>query len=406
MAAEGVLFETAVSPTSWTLPSHLTLLTSLPPMEHGVTTPDKKLHDEVVTLAEVLHDAGYQTAGFVSGPFLHSSYGFSQGFDLYDDYTVCLPAGPASHQGATSPGLHDIVDTWLTERSATGDPPPFFIFLHMWDVHYDYLPPAPYDTLFDPDYTGNIDPHNYEKGEQVNPDMDPRDLQHIIALYDGEIRYTDFWLGKILERMRELGVFENTIIVVTADHGDEFFEHGKKGHLNNLYDLEIRVPLIVRYPEKVPVGRRVHMVRLMDIGPTLLSLAGVESPEEFGMAMKSSPYRERDLSPLLGCPGTSMKKWKNVTAFGDLWERHACVRTERLKYVHYLLGDHEEELFDLVKDPGETVNLLAEGDPRGAAMLDELMTWRERRAESMVAVEEAETPEALEKRLRTLGYVR
>src|SRR5690606_27578030 len=150
------------------------------------------------------------------------------GFTLFDESTA-TPNRALARTGITSPALVELVDDYLDAWDRKGRRAPFFIFLHMWDVHYDYEPPPPYDRMFDPDYAGHADFSDFERNQSIRPDMDPRDLQHLIALYDGEIRWTDENLGKILDRLRQLRVLDDTIVVVTSDHGDEFFEHGLKG---------------------------------------------------------------------------------------------------------------------------------------------------------------------------------
>lgn len=237
LAAEGVLFETVAAPTSWTLPSHVTLLTALAPEQHGVVHHWARLGPESLTLAEVLRAAGYSTAGFVSAPYLGASYGFSQGFDLFDDAIATSGSAARWYDSIiTSPRLYQRVGDWLTRWDDEGRERPFFVFLHMWDVHIDYIPPPPYDRLFDPDYRGTITGENLFHSERIHKDMDPLDLRHIVSLYDGEIRYTDHYLGKILQVLERLDGLDNTLVVVTSDHGEEFFEHGRIEHKNALYD--------------------------------------------------------------------------------------------------------------------------------------------------------------------------
>ncbi|MCP5111981.1 MAG: sulfatase-like hydrolase/transferase, partial [bacterium] len=131
LASEGALFQSAVAPTSWTLPSHVTMLTSLPPHQHQVAADLTRLRDDAVTLAEVLRSAGYETAAFVSGPYLRAEYGHRQGFDLYDDYTA-MPLAQNAHRQITSPTLIDSITGWLNEWHDKGQERPFFVFLHMW----------------------------------------------------------------------------------------------------------------------------------------------------------------------------------------------------------------------------------------------------------------------------------
>jgi arylsulfatase A-like enzyme len=401
LAREGVRFDTVVSSTSWTLPAHVTLFTALPPEAHGVLYDPMALRSDALCLAEVLQDAGYATAGFVGGPFLRSLYGLAQGFERYDDTTVVRPL-LESHRGATSPSLLALTTDWLDGWSARGRTRPFFVFLHLWDVHYDYTPPPPYDTMFDPDYDGHISPADYERGRHIHPAMAARDLEHIVALYDGEIRYTDHQLGLLLDYLREQGLHDQTLIVVTADHGDEFCEHGETGHRKNLYDTTSLVPLLIRYPARVPAGRVVErLVRLMDVAPTILSLAGVAAPESFGGVSPHAEWAARDLSPLLA--GEADLLGERV-AFSDLHGSQTSLRTQRMK----LWVDDATariELYDLRADPRETWNLY-DRTGRGAGLYQQLVEWRRFwRSRQNLARRIELSADQLE-RLRALGYIR
>jgi arylsulfatase A-like enzyme len=409
LARDGVLFQTVVSPTSWTLPAHLTMLTSLPPEEHGVVRDGMRLRNDATTLTEVLWQAGYATAGFVSAPYLDADYGFSQGFDYYDDYTIAKWDQFSSHHGITSPSLLRITSDWLEQWDARGRERPFFLFVHMWDVHYDYTPPPPYDSLFDPDYTGTVTGENYEFGSQVYLGMDPRDLQHIIALYDGEIRYTDLYLGKLVQRLRDLGVFDNTIVVVTADHGDEFFEHGHKGHRKTLYDESVLVPLVIRYPAKLPAGQRVEsQVRLMDVGPTVLTLAGVARPPAYGWTASGGPNAAQDLTRIMdaepGAAPTDLVAFGNLVA--DVPTPVASVRLRTAKLMRPLDGSAGEEFYDLVNDPGEQHNLSDQERPVETPLRQELASWQGQWRSRDGLAQEVQLSEEHQERLRALGYLR
>src|SRR5690606_17570655 len=149
-----------------------------------------------VTLAEVLQDAGYDTAAFVSGPTVMAHFGFGQGFALYDESMI---ASEPQRAGVvvTSPGMVDLVDGYLERWDYAGRREPFFVFLHLWDVHYDYVPPEPYDRMFADGYDGDLDVREFERNARINPGMDPRDLAFLKSQYDGEIRFTDEHLGRI-----------------------------------------------------------------------------------------------------------------------------------------------------------------------------------------------------------------
>ena len=401
LAREGVLFETVLSPTSWTLPAHITLLSALAPEDHGVNDDGMKLGPDAVLLSEVLQDAGYATAGFVAGHYLDASYGFFQGFDLYDDYGI-ISDPRESERLVTSPRLLKFSREWLQKWDEEGRRKPFFLFLHMWDVHIDYIPPPPYDTLFDPDYRGLVTGEDVWDDATLNKNMDPRDLEHLVALYDGEIRYTDLHLGKILNVLKELGVYDQTIIVVTSDHGEEFFEHGWKVHKFTLYEEVLRVPLVVRYPAKIPAGAVVaQQVRLMDVAPTILSLAGIPQPENFGTSALRDPHAERDLYPLI--VGDEAEATPPSIAFGDLQGKIASIRTEKHKLI--LNEQGLDELYDLSIDPQEQSNVLRSHVDIYEALRRVHLVWKSTRARktgfskpAKLSVEQLEV-------LRSLGYV-
>jgi len=274
LAAKGVLFRNNSSASSWTLPAHMSMLTGRSLLGHGVTFDDRSLTADVPTLAESLKGAGYRTGAVVSAPYVEARYGFDRGFDDYDDRTISFATNGESYKTVTAPLLQKTAASWLA-RNAGGDEP-FFLFLHYWDVHYDYAPGAPYDTMFDPSYDGDIDGRDFYFNPGVHPDMASRDLDHLLALYDGEIRLVDDHLAKLRSTLAELGVAQNTIIVITSDHGDEFFEHGGKGHHKTLFDEVTRVPLVLYVPGVAPTRPVVKMeTSIVDIMPTLLSLLGV-----------------------------------------------------------------------------------------------------------------------------------
>jgi arylsulfatase A-like enzyme len=414
LAAEGVRFATALSPTSWTLPAHATLFTGLPPEGHGLRFDARALTPEAHCLAEVFQDAGYATAAFVGGPFLRKMYGFDQGFDVYDDQTV-VRSFRESQTGATSPALVGLTSDWLDGRQASEDDAPFFVFLHLWDVHFDYTPPAPYDTLFDPDYDGDISAVDFELGQHIHRNMDPADLAHIVALYDGEIRYTDEWVGRLLEHLKALGQLDDTIVVVTSDHGEEFFEHGVKGHRKNLYDESLLVPLLIRYPSLVPAGRVVReQVRLMDVPVTLAALAGVPLPLGFGARGGPAFTLPADLSTLIvppaGAGGTpadseSSSGQARRVAFGDLHGIWSSVRVNGSKLLQRTGQRSRELLFDLDSDPREQADITGDSSDREEllSLLAEWKTfWGRRRPPS----KEIELSDEQIETLRALGYIR
>jgi len=274
LAREGVRFANAWSTTSWTLPAHMSLLTGRYVLSHGVIGDRDRLPDEIPTLAEHLRRAGYATGGVVAMLFLNARYGFGRGFDYYDDHTVPAETEFASYRDESAPAVTDLAIRWLDQHREER----FFLFLHYWDVHYDYVPPAPYDAMFDPDYKGSISGENFMFNRAVRAGMPSRDLEHLLALYDGEIRWVDDHIAKLVRFLEDAGIYQNTALIVTADHGDEFFEHRFKGHRRTLYREVTQVPLLIRAPGVRQGGVVNTPASLVDVLPTVLELAGQAVP--------------------------------------------------------------------------------------------------------------------------------
>jgi len=390
LAAEGSVFETVISPTSWTLPAHMTLMTSLAPEEHGVITNRLRLDRAIDTLPMRLQRAGYATAGFVSATYLDGIYGFSRGFDEYDDYTLLRVAGEKSRAAVTSQQVAQRAINFLHQRSGAKEP--FFLFLHFFDVHYNYNPPPPYARMFDSCYTGRAT----GDVDSIHLGMASRDLNHDVALYDGEIAWVDSNIGKILSTLHDIGGDDNTIIAVTADHGEEFLEHGQAAHYKTLYDEVLRVPLVIRYPGHVASGRRLQgQVRLMDVAPTLLTLAG------FPVTKPRAGTQARSLACLLTSPGPP-RPAPVLPAFGDLRGEVASVRTGGAKLIRNL-RTHKEEFYDLQHDPGERMNLDALQQQQRDQLRIILDRWRS--TATATSKSHADLDEEEKASLRSLGYM-
>jgi len=346
LAAEGVLFETAVSTTSWTLPSHMALLTGLPDGLHGVYDNEQHLDPALETLPELLGRHGYARGGFFSGPNLHPAFGFAQGFETYENCGVRAPLEVfeseqegrfrplhrASHDSVTSDALVERAGAWIGARLDEGERP-FFAFVHWWDPHYDYLAPAEYVALFDDDYAGEW------TGVHVVDTRKPferRDIEHVRALYDAEIRYTDDRIAELLALLDERGVAGDTLVVLTSDHGEEFYERSRWGHQRSLYDEVLRIPLVLRWPGRVPAGVRVRgQARLQDVYATVADLVDV-APASYVEARSLAPLWEDPAHPgypqplLLRVPhreihlsglrdGERKVLWDHVAGRGWIW---------------------------------------------------------------------------------------
>ncbi len=398
LAARGAQFPGARSTSSWTLPAHMSLLTGQYPSSHGVTGDGASLPAGKRTLAQTLSERGYRTGGFVSGPYLHRAYGFDRGFDVYAhcmDYGVALNdegrvanvirANQLSHRGQTGPDLHRRATEWL---ATVPDHEPYFLFVHYWDPHYDFEPSFPWDRWIDPDWKGRFRADGFLTNRRIAPDMSPERRKRLLDLYRGEIRATDEWIGALLDVIESRGETDRTLIVVTADHGEEFFEHGAKGHRNNLYDESLRVPLVVT--GVAALGKRglfEDPVSLVDVVPTL--------------------ERSLDVPPSEEIQGIDLAGIAN----GEVERAGVAAELHRVKRAFVasrwkLLVDQEsgrEEIYALDSDPGEA------NDLRDSAKLPaaDLVSGLEAAALDRWAPEglpEAPIDAATEERLRALGY--
>ena len=417
LAREGALFETVVSSTSWTLPAHASMLTGLPDEVHRCDRDSAVLAPERYTLAEALRDRGYRTAGFWSGPYLHPHYGLDQGFEHYQscagfevykdkDLEEIGPTGwvrrrafKLSHSDISSQRLLAEVGNWLGEH---GDEP-FFVFVHMWDVHYDYIPPPPYDRMFiDPGYAGPMDGTDLSNLSRLKG-LTPGDVRRIVDLYDGEIAWTDHHVGGMLDVLDELGLAEDTVVVVTSDHGEEFFEHDRFGHNKTLFEESVRVPLIIRYPRSVPAGRRVSaLARMVDIAPTVMDLAGLDPlPNVLG----------RSLVPHLnGGPPPEAEPALMELVEGRKRPPQFALRTQDWKWIVRRDDGGPVGLYDLRADPDERRDLsVSNPELRAEAEAASARAQATLRALELLHPEGAAAspslPEELKRQLEGLGYL-
>ncbi len=359
IAAESALFEQHISSSPWTLPAHTTMFTSVPDSVHGVVDAIRfRLSEEFETLPESFQGAGYRTVGFFAGPYLHPAFGLGQGFDRYIDCVQTVPDSEvdednewsmrdpilrASHHGVTNDKVYARWQEFFGEAAPEAGETPFFAFVHLWDVHFDFTPPPPYDTMFDPDYDGPFTGRDFFHDPEINAAIPQRDKDHIIALYDGEIRWTDEIIGRIRRDLEQAGLWENTIVVITSDHGTELFDHGGKGHRTTLFDEQIRIPLIVSFPGRVAPKRFAGQTRMIDLGPTLRDLVGLPAVATT-MGESLAPYLRGEVETMPSRPAVSelMSVGRNLRS----------LRTDGGKYV----ANHDTGArvwFDLAGDPGE-----------------------------------------------------
>jgi arylsulfatase len=405
-ASEAVRFDDAHATSSWTLTSHASLFTGLYPSAHRAVGPLDRLSDSYPTLAEALAAAGYQTAGVVSGPYLRRAHNLSQGFELWDDGISSLTDALA-HDDITNPGMLASLARFLeSERDPAR---PFFLFAYFWDPHYDYLPPPPDDTRFVSPGAERMDLSKFETNPAIYRGMPPTQLAYILSQYAGEIRATDEYLGKFFALLEEKGLWSNTAVLITADHGEEFFDHGEKGHKNNLFAETIHVPLLLKLPGSAGGRTDGRLASHVDVLPTLLALAGVapDFPIQGRSLLEPDPPASRAI--FFDLLSTWFYRRLDGSTF-DVTQRWRGVRDQGWKLVWREggRGAPQRALYDAAADPADRSDLLASNEAR-AGSLEALFQAQQSESEAIAAphppggVAEL-SPRELES-LRALGYL-
>lgn len=377
LAAEACVFDAAQSASSWTLPSMSTLMTGLSASTHRCTQLSSRLDPSQITLAEMLRDNGYDTAIVASHIFITTSFGLQQGYTHVDTSVV------QDEQDITSHEVADRGIEWVTEQArALSRPPvqglaadhrraPWMLWLHFFDPHAPYLVHPGISEAF---------------GTESDAER-----------YDGEIAYTDLHVGRLLDALRASPDWNNTIVVIVADHGEEFGEHGHHGHGYSLHEECVRVPLIVRVPG-LAARRVLEPVPTIDLVPTLLELTGTKWTHE--------------LPGLSLVPALSTGQQVPRRALSEVsWQARQdirCVQAEGWKYFDFHLGEYDAELlFDKAEDRAEHGNAF-DAQPERGAQLRELLELELGRARRLSSGYRHQRPGALspaeEARLSQLGY--
>jgi len=368
IAAEGAVYENAVTVAPWTLPAHASIFTGLYPRDHGATIESYRLRDDFTTLAEHLEESGYLTAGFSCNPWINENNGFTQGFRHYEDIWRDLATDSRDSQGAalaTDRAL-DWIDTYEPFRH------PWFVFVNLLEPHSPYSPPPPHRYRFVPESLplaavqrvadwGTPREFGYMlgvPGYEISED----EFAAMNALYDGEISYQDTRLGALVEGLRMRGILDDTVVAIVSDHGEQLGEHGLLEHKMTLYDENVRVPLVLRHPPTVPAGQRIEApVQSHDLFATLLDYAEVEAPLPRDAARLpldgESPGRSHAVLEF-GKPSRVLQQVARSFPGADIaaWDRSIrAVRGPRYKLIAW--SDGERRLFDLQNDPGEHTDL-------------------------------------------------
>jgi len=410
LASQGILFANHFSQSSITNPSHASIFTSLYPKNHGLYGNYPKLDNAVTTLAEILRENDYKTVAAVSAFHLNSDYsGFGQGFD---DYYNVEP--PADHKGNKFIHLtrrarrtSNKVFEWLERNHRKR----FFMWVHYFDPHNPYSPPRPFNRKY---YKGNpTDPENHSMDEAVYPKNwtnppywleNVTDIEYVKGLYKGEVTYTDSEVGKLLKYLKGLDLEENTLVILTSDHGENLGEHKMYFDHWGLHKTVLHVPLIMRHPRLLPTKRRVKSHNMsIDILPTTLELLDI--------GFKTSDYDGQSLCPLFGGNESNeverfvysehMKEIA-VSMRNSKWAIIKDLKTEKYTSL-YTFEKGKVELYDLENDPGELQDIAKKSELVGE-FEQKINTWLKDRRPIRATIKAPEVSKDTKEKLRALGY--
>lgn len=408
LASESALFRNVYSASPWTLPSHVSMLTGLYGAHHQVYHDSDRMDPREITLAEKMRENFYKTTAFTGGGFVSAVYGFSKGFDSYYE-----GEGGVFHQDSAAK-VFSVVSQWI-DRSLDQD---FFLFIHTYQPHSPYACPPPYKFMFldDDAQWGHIDLiHHLGGNEYLYKELPEEEKRNIMALYDAEIRYTDALLiGPLVDKLKELGLYDRTMLILTSDHGEEFFEHSGWGHGYSVYDEALKVPLIIKFPDSNFQGKTYgHIVSLVDIMPTVL--------DWLDMDISDANVDGKSLMPILLEREKGDRKFVADVA-GNVLNYHnlekISTNQEKIKLIlnKDSSGRHLEffrvrppevpvvEMYDLRSDSMEKNNI-AEKYPD---LTRQLMAWLNDFYSTAVKkdVKKLVMDEKLKEQLRALGYIR
>ncbi len=393
LAQRGAWFAHAFANATRTVESIPNLMLSLHTASHGVDNLYATASSAFVTLAEEFGRAGFSTACFSTNVNAGPRQNMDQGFGAFYDHIAFYWS-----QDSTRTVPIEQVAGWMERHRDR----PVFVYVHTAEPHAPYQPPPPFDTQFDPDYLGTID-GTYDKATGFMRATLPRDVEHVVALYQGEVAFADHMYGRFMERLGQLGLDENLTTVVTADHGEQFLEHGHWMHGADVHGELSRVPLIVHAADaRLRSGRIDAPVQLLDVMPTLLELYGISA---------SVPLQGDSVAGLLRGerPAAATSRLIFTSTYQPTPPQHGVLRWPwRLIYTGRRLGERPFVLFHVEQDPGETRDRLAEEPHVAAELLCEMVRWRTnlpRFADSGEAQHRQSVDEEQLRQLREMGYI-
>lgn len=398
LAADSRVFRRAFSTTSWTLPAHVSLFSGCSLAQHGVTAPEHRIPDTLPMLAETFQKNGFVTAAFTGGGFVDDSYGFHRGFQLYST----IPGETFSTVSAERVFKHfrDFFAAYINQDC--------FIFLHTYQLHAPYKAPSPFRTAFNGSLPADFNLRGVSNflslPREVFRELPSTDRQQLIDLYDGGIRYCDQeLLGRLLDHLRGLGLYDNALLTVLSDHGEEFYDHGGWEHGHTLYSEQLHIPLVIKYPQRANRGEETALTSIADL--PFLILEGIGRTRDAAL-FRAADFAAADRRLQAGLPASPTIR--------DLPARISFLEGPYQYIRNFQEGTASElftpslrlppaEVYDLSADPRERRNLTS--GPGGAlrGRLEKAARDYLARLRAAAGAAQALDPE-LQERLRSLGY--
>lgn len=431
IAKEGIIFARAISPAPWTLPSMASIFTGLYPCQHHATWEYRHLDDELFTLTEYLSSLKYKTVGFVENPFLSKLMGMAQGFDEYFEmYSYSRKSTEASLIDRLrikffgyKPTLEYSNETigqfkrWVLNNNGKIKRRPFFAFINLMAAH---LPNYPRPKFMDQ----NIPKKDLDKIEPINlvPEryylpqykLDSSDLENMRTLYKGEIAFLDDQLGSLFKFLSKSNILDNTVLIITADHGENFGDHGLIEHQFCLYNSVLHVPLIIRYPRKINAGtnNNNNIVSTIFLFQSLIDLIGGRENSYTKQIENRSLFKEEKDPSIYAEDENCIKMIRRVLEdeappnfnFNQFNKSIECIYTQDYKFI--LLSNGQKEMFDLRTDWNEENVLDLQHDPKSISMLIKLNNWRDSISKTTISPQIKVMDKATNEALRSLGYIK
>lgn len=408
LAEDSFVFLNTYASSPWTLPSHVSMLTSLHGVRHQVYHEDERMDPSLITLADIFRKNQFMCAAFTGGGFVSAAYGFSKGFDSYNE-----GVGGVFHQNSAERVFRAVSD-WI-DRQLERD---FFLFIHTYQPHSPYACPPPYKVMFLNEHSqfGHVDLIQHIGGKEgIFRPLPDAERQNIVDLYDGEIRYTDEKLiGPLINKLKSTGLYDRTLIIFTSDHGEEFYDHGGWGHGHSLYDESLRVPLILKFPKADFQGRRADtVVSLIDIMPTAIEVMGLNASEleidgrSLMPIIKSKEEKDR---VFIADIGSNVLDSHIPQRIATNRERYKLILSQAYTpedydfFAHPPPGIGPVELYDLKNDFREDSNI-ANNHPQ---LANDIIRWLNDYYAQVKKMQtgKAQIDQAVREQLKALGYIK